>query len=230
MQSEKTTPPVQAVRDTVRAYARLVRQPSLERIFAFEQSLSALGGARNRERMAAGLRGSPGFAVTPDARYEAPAHRLADLAEQAPGTLGHAYYRFMTEHQLTKDSFPPKWPADEVGYWRMRYLQCHDVWHTVLGYPPDPQGEIRLLSFAITQQQRCAQRERLRISRFHALVLLAGLTHLALFQPRALRPALGGVLEGIRRGMKARPLWAVRWEELWGRPLSTLQAELGVAR
>jgi ubiquinone biosynthesis protein Coq4 len=58
--------------------------------------------------------------------------------------------------------------------------------------------------------------------------MLALVLHFATSQIKNLNIALEALFEGWQRGRDAHPLWAVRWEELWHRPLAEIQDEYNI--
>lgn len=132
------------------------------------------------------------------------------------GTLGREYVRFLDDNGLDGDFFqaPPDVPA-EVAYLSQRLRQSHDVWHPVTGYGPSVRDELALQAFTWAQ-----------LGLPHAkLVVVGGLLRFGLGD----RGLLGHVLEGYRRGKRARAFAPVHWESRWERPLAEVRAELGVA-
>jgi len=65
------------------------------------------------------------------------ARRYIALGELPADTLGHAYFRFIVDHEL---GFPGEGIVAEEGVW-------HDVTHVLAGYDTSPEGELSVVSF-----------------------------------------------------------------------------------
>ncbi len=138
--------------------------------------------------------------------------RLAGLPE---GTLGASFARHMTDNGLSPDVFqPPPGAPPDIAYLAQRLRQTHDLWHVVTGYRTDVVDELALQAFTYAQ-----------IRAPGPLVLsLAGGLRWGLG-----RPAVGRrIFEGYRRGVAAKPLLAVPWEDLWEVPLDEVRTDLGI--
>lgn len=149
--------------------------------------------------------------------------RLGRLAE---GTLGRAYYDFMTSENLTADGLvaaseeAPRLYAgmpEAAGLFRDRMRDAHDLWHVATGYGRDGLGELCLLAFTYAQTR----------NRGIGFIVLVG-TRVASKQA----PGLGiwrAVREGYRHGRAARWLPTADWETLIALPLAEVRARLGIA-
>jgi ubiquinone biosynthesis protein COQ4 len=135
--------------------------------------------------------------------------RLADraaLARLPEGTLGRAYLAFVEREKISPEGIraagakgmtndvpmPP--PLDWV-HARMR--DTHDLWHAATGYSGDVLGETALLAFTFAQTWNPAI----------GLIVAIGLSK-TLGAPHARRT----ILDGFRRGLKARWLPDQEWE------------------
>lgn len=217
--------PVADIVSAARSFLRIAREPAVEHILALRWSLLSLMGQDGAARLSDALRSAPELAEMFAGGYLAPDYRVEDLAGRAPGTLGHAFYRFMTDNGLSQDDIPRSRPETNLGFHARRVEETHDLWHVVLGYQPDLPGEIGILSFFVGHLLRAVRREHALAARFVVLLILAFLVHVAACRPRLLPAALANLVRGARRGLSTRPLWAVRWEEMWDRPLAEIQAE-----
>ncbi|NIJ42401.1 ubiquinone biosynthesis protein COQ4 [Parvibaculum indicum] len=146
------------------------------------------------------------------------------LAAMPEGSLGAAYYRFMTSENLTADGLVEasnemklRENMPEAGKrFRDRIRDQHDLWHIVTGYGRDGLGELSLLAFSYAQTRNRG---------IGAIVLLitysANKTYAGCGLWRAIR-------EGYRRGREAHWLPAEIWEELLPLPLEQVRAKLAV--
>ena len=152
---------------------------------------------------------------------------LADrekLAAMPEGSLGAAYYRFMTSENLTADGLVEAsnemklredMPADGKRF-RDRIRDQHDLWHVLTGYGRDGLGELSLLSFSYAQTRNRGVGAIVLLITYSANKMYAGCGIW-----RAIR-------EGYRRGREAHWLPAEIWEELLPLPLEQVRAKLGV--
>lgn len=154
---------------------------------------------------------------------------LADreaLARLPDGSLGRAYLAFVqrenispegirraAEEGLTQKRSLPE-PLDWV-HARMR--DTHDLWHAAVGYAGDVLGETALLAFIFAQTWNPAI----------ALILCIGLAKTVNFR-------LGGaaarktILDGFRRGLRARWLPSQDWESMLALPVADVRRRLAL--
>ncbi|MBD2385493.1 Coq4 family protein [Cylindrospermum sp. FACHB-282] len=163
--------------------------------------------------------------LTPEAdklieeRYVGPQYKLEDLNRNcAPGTLGYVYYHHMTGNGIPAYDYGAYESPDDATYIKLRKMQTHDIWHVITGYKTDVLGELALQGFCHGQGPTVYQ----------TLIMIGMTLHFATAKNQILNKALDGLFEGWQRGRDAKPLWSVRWEEMWDRPLEDLQRELNV--
>lgn len=216
-----TTKPKMMVKQLqfVRAFMSLAADPNnTERVFGMEETLVRLGGHKGHEIFMASLLRYSGAVEMIEGRYLAPDYKVEDLKDSTPGTLGYAYYRHMTDNGFTPNFFPPLKPVNDENYAKLRLRQTHDIWHVVTGYGVDIPGEIALQGFYLGQNPMI----------FPALLVSAGILHVATRQPKLLEPLLVGFVDGWQRGRAARSFWPAHWEEMWHQPLEEVRAEYGI--
>jgi ubiquinone biosynthesis protein COQ4 len=154
--------------------------------------------------------------------------RLADRAALAglpQGSLGRAYLAFVERENISADgirraakegmtqgaSFPA--PLDWV-HARMR--DTHDLWHAAVGYSGDVLGETALLAFILAQTWNPAI----------ALILAVGLGKTVHFPHGG--AARATILDGFRRGRRAKWLPAQDWEAMLALPVEEVRRRLGL--
>jgi ubiquinone biosynthesis protein COQ4 len=145
---------------------------------------------------------------------------LEKLARMPDGTLGREFARFIQERNLDIDFYPFRQEVldDEFLYVRRRCPQTHDIWHAVVGVSAEEMGEMKLSAFYVAQIR----------SPFNALYVGIGLFYALLKKPENLGSFFDAVTEGWTLGNKAKPLFAMRWEEMWDRPLIQIRRELNL--
>lgn len=152
--------------------------------------------------------------------------RLKDrqsLAALPAGTLGRAYYDFMSTENLTADmlieaSQLRSDPAaiDDTVWFRERNREMHDLLHVVTGYGRDPLGEACLLGFSYAQTGQKG---------FAAIALFAARR---ISQARPGYPIRRAIFEGYRRGRSAGWLIAADWETLLTEPVAAIREKFRV--
>jgi ubiquinone biosynthesis protein COQ4 len=146
----------------------------------------------------------------------------ADLAQLPSGSLGRAYYDFMSSENLTADGLVEasrgavRPTADEITWFRERNREMHDLLHVTAGYGRDPLGEACVLAFSYAQM---GQRGFAVI----ASVVALRIAH-KLREPRVLR----AVYEAYRQGRHAEWLVGADWESLLEQPLDAVRARLQI--
>jgi ubiquinone biosynthesis protein Coq4 len=152
--------------------------------------------------------------------YLAPKYEVADLAHYKPGSLGYAYYRHLHDNGFTPDFFPAIEVKDDWDYFQLRRLQTHDIWHTLTGHNASPSDEVRLQAFYVAQ---------LPTATLSSVVLIAaGLMRGVLNNTNLINIAFDVISQGWQQGLAAKPIYAVKWEEMWERSLAELRQEYNI--
>jgi len=212
-------------RRALRAARILAADPDdLPQVFTIIEALSGTTLERNTRRLRAHPTGAQLLAKKPDI-----VERLVDreaLARLPEGSLGRAYLAFVEREKITADglreanekgfsgrvSLPP--PLDWVN---ARLRDTHDLWHAATGYSGDVLGETALLAFMFAQLWNPAV----------ALIIAVGFIK-TWTVPGGGAAARRTILDGFRRGLKAKWLPAVAWEELLELPLSEVRDRLSL--
>lgn len=208
--------------DGVRATMSFVRLSSdldrLDEVFTYAQTL--MTDENKRE----GVGFFSGFAWGQKALGER--HRLGTvdleaLARLPQGTLGREFADHMKRNGLDLAAIPDLPSRDEGEFIFAHFYETHDIWHVVTGFATDKAGELGLQAFYLAQGGP---------ARLSAMILSAGFLELLLkkgaFEDREAR--LFQVSRGYVMGKKAKPLFGVRWDDLWEVPLDEVRRSLGV--
>lgn len=214
----------------VRTLMAQIQEPTPEKVLTLERHLTSLARPDDVERYVGTLRACPATRRMLEERYAPTPYTLDELEPCAPGTLGHAYRRHMIDHDLKPDFFEPIEPTDDFAYSRLRFYQTHDLWHVVTGYPTTVLGEAGIVGFYLGHQERHLGDRAGHVAAFSAILAGGLVLHGALFRPDRLVHFLRALVEGWHVGRAAAPFFAVRWEEMWDRPLEQIRAELRVAQ
>jgi ubiquinone biosynthesis protein COQ4 len=147
----------------------------------------------------------------------------AALAALPAGTLGRAYYDFMSAENLSaaglvqasnfEESLPP---GEDITLFRERNREMHDLLHIVTGYGRDPLGESCLVAFSYAQTGL----------KGFAVIGLVSSQRIARACPG--QPVRRTVIEGYRHGKRAGWLIGADWESLLAEPVEAIRARYGV--
>ncbi|XP_064616343.1 ubiquinone biosynthesis protein COQ4 homolog, mitochondrial-like [Liolophura sinensis] len=133
-------------------------------------------------------------------------------------TFGKAYWRFLDDHGFSPDARAPVRFVDdpELMYIMLRYRQCHDMFHTVTGMPPNMLGEVVVKWIEAIQTGL-------------PMCVMGALMGPVRFGPRWQRKYLQTYLPwAIKCGSSAKFLMAVYYEKHWEQNLEDLRRELDI--
>lgn len=162
----------------------------------------------------------------------APDFRLATLDGCAPGSLGHAWRRFMVDNGLVEhlaagyrarhdallDSGKIARMPAIMQYKVLRGFQTHDLHHVLTGYPATPLGELSLQAFQLAQMDYP----------YSAMWIAVVTGHMTLVDPHLIKPAMDAICEGWAYGRKARSIQFVKFEDMTDRSLCEVREEFGL--
>jgi ubiquinone biosynthesis protein COQ4 len=142
---------------------------------------------------------------------------LAELRVLPRGTLGREFAEHMIKNGLDPAALPDLPSPDRLSFLRAHLYETHDVWHVVTGFDTDWKGEIGLQSFYLAQIP----------GPLSASLLAVGCLRLAAYEMEARDALMSEIVRGWQMGKQARPLFGVRWDELWSTPLVDVRRQLG---
>jgi ubiquinone biosynthesis protein Coq4 len=201
------------------AFFRLINDPNNTMlVFELQEHLLKASTPQDTEKVVEMFKQDPVLGAMLEDRYLAPDYKITDLANSQLGTLGYAYYRHMHDNGFTPDFFPPVKPVDELTYFELRMRQTHDIWHVVTGFSPSVEDEVGLQAFYAAQLK----------SPFNMVLIAAGVLHAAIRNQQLTVPIMEAIRLGWENGKAARPIAAVKWEEMWERPLEEIRREYNV--
>jgi ubiquinone biosynthesis protein COQ4 len=164
------------------------------------------------------VKSDPSVAHIIQERYTPPQLDLEFLLTLPANSLGYTYASYIKESNFDPNFYRKVDVEDEISYVFLRLRQTHDIWHIIAGFSTDVAGELGLKSFEFAQTHRTM-----------SLILLAGgLLRTLSKSPAELDHMLQCIALGYRRGVKARPLLAQKWEEQWSKSLTDWRTELGI--
>lgn len=199
----------------LRSFIVLARDPRrLDVVFSLRDSLDQMEQVRP---IVEKLRRFPGPAAALRERQRLGRIDRARLAALPEGTLGRTYADWMTAMNLDPASIPALPARDELEYLPAHLYETHDIWHVVTGFGPDIAGELGLQAFYLAQVE----------GPLPLAILSAGMLN-SIGNTDDVERRMDEIVRGWQLGRKARPLFGVRWDEMWSRPLAEIRREFGV--
>ncbi len=199
------------------SFLDLVRHPEhLDRVFALADALSESHTEvldAMRDVFARDPRGAAAIADKPRLGVD-----LRELERQPAGSLGRVFADHLRKNGLDPASIPTLAAETDIAFVRAHLYETHDVWHAVTGFGADPAGELGLQAFYAAQTP----------GNLPLLLLAVGLLNTGLFSIADRDRRLEAISRGWAMGRRARPLFGVRWDELWDRPVSEVRAMFAV--
>jgi ubiquinone biosynthesis protein Coq4 len=199
------------------SFVDLVRHPDhLDRVFEISDRMvkrrtEVLDVMRDHFKRdttgAAALRDKPRLNVNLDA--------LVKLPE---GTLGRTFADNMRAMGLDPKSLPKLSASDELEFIRAHLYETHDVWHAVTGFRTDVAGELGLQAFYAAQAP----------GGLPWMLMAMGFLNTALYSMDDRERRLDAISRGWEMGRAAKPLFGVRWDQLWSAPIEEVRSSLGV--
>jgi ubiquinone biosynthesis protein Coq4 len=150
-----------------------------------------------------------------------PRTQLGDVADCAPGTLGHTFHRLIVENGFDIEVLDPD---SVVGYHPVidptnrRILQTHEILHLIAGYSTSALHEVAISGFQLAQFGHGYSRD----------FLATAFTITTLTIPVVAPVFLQVTLEGWRHGRQTPPLLLVDWDALWTEPMDAIRQRHGV--
>jgi ubiquinone biosynthesis protein COQ4 len=199
------------------SFIDLVRHPEhLDRVFEIADALSeshteVLEAMRDHFGRDAG--GAKALVEKPRLRVD-----VRELSKLPAGTLGRVFADHLRENGLDPASIPSLSADTDIAFVRAHLYETHDVWHAATGFGADPAGELGLQAFYAAQTP----------GNLPLLLMAVGLLNAGLFSRADRDRRLEAISQGWAMGRRARPLFGIRWDELWSRPVSEVRAYLGI--
>ena len=143
---------------------------------------------------------------------------LDALAKLPEGSLGRSFADHMRANGLDPKSLPTLQASDELEFIRAHLYETHDVWHAVTGFNTDVAGELGLQAFYAAQAP----------GGLPWMLMAMGFLNTALYAMDDRERRLDAISRGWEMGRAAKPLFGVRWDQLWSAPIEEVRRSLGV--
>jgi ubiquinone biosynthesis protein COQ4 len=168
-------------------------------------------------QVAAELAGDSETSAAMRARHRMGPIDLRALETSPEGTLGRVFATHCHEWGIDPNLVSVASDSD-ADFAMAHVFESHDIWHVVTGWGNDEIGEVGLGGFYL------AQLNLPLIALMLVLVLLNTITR----RPTTLRARMDALVAGYQMGNSAKPLFGVRWEELWTTPIAEIRRERGL--
>lgn len=143
---------------------------------------------------------------------------LDTLGRLPPGSLGRVFADHLRANDLDPAALFRAHPDDGMGWLNAHFEQTHDIWHVLTGFETDVPGELGLQCFYLAQIEGPPP----------MAILSAGLLHTTIKHPDDIAVTMEAVTRGWRIGRAAKPLFGVRWDQRWSKPLAAIRKEFGL--
>ena len=131
------------------------------------------------------------------------------FAQFPDGSLGHKYYKHLTENNLDPEVFPVLEHNSDACFLEDHIRQVHDVLHVVTNFGISVPDEIGLQAFKAKQ-----------IHWPFALLTFIGGSLLMLFKtPQQFPKFCDSLLKGFRLADEIKPFVLIDWDQLWHLPM-----------
>ncbi|MBK7863558.1 MAG: hypothetical protein IPJ65_34130 [Archangiaceae bacterium] len=144
--------------------------------------------------------------------------RLERLGAMPEGSLGRAFFTFLSERHLDPASLPVRTATDDASYLNAHLYETHDLWHVVTGFETDVAGELGLQAFYAAQVT----------GKLPVVLLTIGLLNTFLYAHDDRDRRLEAIARGWRLGKAVNPLTGYDWGASFERPLAQVKEELGL--
>ena len=124
----------------------------------------------------------------------------------------------MSANGLVPEAIPSLASTDDFSFLRAHLYETHDVWHVVTGFGTSWQAEIGLQAFYLAQLP----------APLAGTLLAVGALRVAVYDMESRHAVMDDIARGWMLGKRARPLFGVRWNDLWSLPLEDVRAKLGI--
>lgn len=134
-------------------------------------------------------------------------------------TLGYCYANHLLENNLKPLQFSGELIETDAQYLGAHITESHDIWHVITGCQTDILGEIQLEAFSVAQ---------LYASRFWLGLITKNLLKATVYDIEVSGQYMDAIAKGWLMGKETKPLFGIRWNELWEKPLQKVRDNLKI--
>jgi ubiquinone biosynthesis protein COQ4 len=200
------------------SYAVIKDPNNLKEVLSLSEQLLELAQPEDIRKFAEEICRDPKAIAAIEERYRVEAD-LAKLAKCRKGSLGRSYIEHLEKNGITPESLTPPPVTDDLTYFAAHIRETHDIWHAVTGFATSVTGELGLAAFGAAQMP----------SQFEYILLSGGLLNTVLYKFDEREGRMQAIVDGWQMGKKAKPLFGVRWTEMWDEPLTQVRKSLKIA-
>ncbi|MCU0534614.1 MAG: Coq4 family protein [Hydrococcus sp. Prado102] len=142
---------------------------------------------------------------------------LQQLHQLPQDTLGYVYADNMLKNGLTP--LQANSINNDYEYLSAHITETHDLWHIVTGCDTNILGEIQLEAFYVAQ---------LYASRFWLALLAKNLLKAVVYDIEVAERYMNAITQGWTMAKQAKPLFGIRWNTLWEKPLKDVRSSLNI--
>lgn len=162
-------------------------------------------------------------------RAHIPTYTLADLGRYPPGSVGHIYYRHLSDNNLQIEIIPRWEPKSDFEYWALRSVQNHDLEHILGGGGFDSLGELVPGLLKLTYCYKFFSPElanELAVKQYFLSVRF--ISRMALHYPQCWQATWAAIEAGRRVGLASDAFFLAKYEDIFHLTPEAARAELGI--
>lgn len=165
-------------------------------------------------------------------KYIGPEYNLEEMLGMPKYSFGWTYAQVINKLGYDPQFYPPAKPEmNDEEYVHFRVFKTHDLHHILTGFSLNDFGELGVISVTVAQSRfpgfLFIDLLSLLIS-FFASDKLVTETYLPEEQIKTLGYKFKLISQGLEIGESAKPLFPVKWEEYFERPLDEVRTELNI--
>jgi ubiquinone biosynthesis protein Coq4 len=124
----------------------------------------------------------------------------------------------MIAHGLDPSTMPRRPATTPRDYIVPHLYETHDIWHVVTGSDTDVPGELALQGFYAAQSP----------SKGPIAIITAAMINTLAYKIDQKDARIEAIVRGWLLGKRAKPLFGVRWNELWASPMDELRSQFSI--
>ena len=142
---------------------------------------------------------------------------LQALSKYKENSLAKVYTSHMLDLGLKPDFYPHDKNTDVFSFLENRNRKTHDIWHVVTGFGTDVYGEVALQAFYHSQSAS---------PEIGFVIISQILGAINSGDSTKMDSIFAAISEGHTLGKTYKPLFGIKWEELWNEDIEKVRAKL----
>lgn len=144
---------------------------------------------------------------------------LHSLYRLPSNTLGYAFAKHMLDRGMEPLKSDILTVDDDFKFLKVHISETHDIWHIVTGADTDIFGELQLEAFYVAQ---------LYATRFWLALIAKNLLKSTVGDIELSTQYMDAITTGWLMAKQAKPLFGIKWNQLWEHPLEEVRADLNI--